>query len=53
MAIEQNTTEREELAEIYNSLSRPLKDELMTLARVISETRDIVFSEIKADNSFR
>jgi hypothetical protein len=43
----QKYEERRELIEIYNSLSAPLKKQLLTLARVIDTTREITLNERK------
>ena len=37
--------ERQELVDIYNNLSEPLKRQLLTLARVIDTTMEIALSE--------
>lgn len=42
--------ERQELVDIYNGLSPPLKKQLLTLARVIDTTREIMLSENEGEN---
>ena len=37
--------ERKELVDIFNSLPKPLKSQLLTLARVMDTTREIVLAE--------
>ena len=36
-----NCDERQELAEIYNELSEPLKKQLLTIARVMDTTQEL------------
>lgn len=43
--------ERRELVDIYNSLSSPLKKQLLTLARIIDTTHDITLNEANGTNS--
>jgi len=44
---ESNYEQRRELIAIYNNLSPMLKKQLLTLARVIDNTREIVLKESK------
>ena len=37
--------ERQELVDIYNNLSEPLKRQLLTFARIIETTRDIILND--------
>ena len=42
--------EKQELVEIYGNLSHPLREQLLTLARVINTTRDITLNEKRLYN---
>ena len=42
---EKKVEERRELIEIYNNLSKPLKKQLLTIARTIESTQEIIKTE--------